>query len=101
MAESTYDDVISAVDNIFFTDRIQALQHRWKKYIDSKRGYVENISHLITFHEIILVSLWTFLPTLVDTHLMIVYDYFIIILFLRVLHASFNRWFFTEVSSDH
>ena len=35
-----YDNVISSVDDIF-TNAIQALQHRWKKYVDRKGYYVE------------------------------------------------------------
>ena len=43
----TDDEVISAVedvedqDEIFCTMAIQALQHRWKKYMDRKGYYVE------------------------------------------------------------
>ena len=45
--KSSYDDVISAVDD-FFTNGIQALQHQWKKYVD-----LEKRPHLATLHEII------------------------------------------------
>ena len=39
--KSSYADVISTV-NDFFTNRIQALQHRWKKcMVDCKGDYVE------------------------------------------------------------
>ena len=38
--KSSYQDDKSAVDD-FFTDRIQALQHQWKKYVDCKEDYVE------------------------------------------------------------
>ena len=38
--ESSYDDVISAVDD-FFTNEIQALQHQRKKCVDCKGDYVE------------------------------------------------------------
>ena len=43
----------------FLTNEIQALQHQWKKCMDCKGDYVENKPHLITFHEGILISLWT------------------------------------------
>ena len=38
--ESSYDNVISAVD-VCFTNRIQTLQHLWKKCVNRKRDYVE------------------------------------------------------------
>ena len=44
-----HDEVISAVDDFFedqdenfYSTRIQTLQHRWKKYVDHRRDYVEN-----------------------------------------------------------
>ena len=49
----------------FLTNRIQILQQRWQKCVDCKGDYVENKPHLVTFHESILVSLWTFQLTLV------------------------------------
>ena len=38
--KSSYGYVISAVDE-FLTNRIQALQHRWKKCVDCKGDCVE------------------------------------------------------------
>ena len=60
---SSYNDTISAVDDIFFTDGIKALKHRWNKYMVRKRGYAENKPHLVTFHE----SYLSLLPTRQDS----------------------------------
>ena len=49
--KSSYDDVISDVD-----DFLQALQHRWKKWLDSKGYNLKNKPHLVTFY----VSLSTY-----------------------------------------
>ena len=38
--KSSYDDIMSAVDN-FFINEIQALQHRCKKCVNRKGVYVE------------------------------------------------------------
>ena len=48
----------------FLTNGIQTLQHPWKKYVEHKGDYVEKQTSLFTFHESILISLWTFQLTL-------------------------------------
>ena len=52
---------------------IQAPLNQRKKYID-KLDDVDNKSHLVSFHESILVSLGTFQPTLVYKY---IYNYWI------------------------
>ena len=53
----SYDDIISAVDDIF-TNWIQAMKYRWKNSVDHKgRSMLKSKSHLVTFPENILVSL--------------------------------------------
>ena len=37
--KSSYDEVISDVSD-FFDKLIQALQHRWKKFVDHKKGRI-------------------------------------------------------------
>ena len=54
------NEVQHIANTSFLTNGIQALQHQWKKCVDWEEDYVENKLHLVTFHECILVSLWTF-----------------------------------------
>ena len=46
----------------FFTNGIQVLQHQWKECVShcKEDEISKNKPHLVTFHECILVSLWTF-----------------------------------------
>ena len=49
----------------FLTNGIQALQHRWKKWVNWQGTVSKNKHHLFIYKESILVSLWTFQSTLV------------------------------------
>ena len=54
-------------DESFYTTKIQALLHRWKKCVDGRWDCVENYTLiLVKFDHCIIVSLWTFQPTLVS-----------------------------------
>ena len=50
----------------FSLDGIQALQHWWKKFENHQGEWLKNKPHLVSYHESIFVSLWTFYLTLVQ-----------------------------------
>ena len=60
---SSDDDVISAIKKLLATE-IQALQHQLKKSVDLKGTMLKNKPHLNTFHDTVLVCLWTCKPNL-------------------------------------
>ena len=50
---------------VFVKNALQVLEYRWNNCAEYKGDYTKNESHLVTFHVSILISLWTFQPTLV------------------------------------
>ena len=55
----------------FWINRIQALQYWWKIGEDLKGDNIEDKPYLVTFHESMLVSLWTFQTTLIYIYIYI------------------------------
>ena len=53
----------------FFTKGVQASNTDRKSVGTTRKIILKNEPHFSTFHESILVSLWTFQPTLVDKQL--------------------------------
>ena len=80
----------------FLTNKIQVLQHQWKKYVDCKGVYVQNKSHLVTFHENILVSLWTFQPTLIYIY---IYIYICIVCVCCVTMYTITVYYYKCIST--
>ena len=83
----TDDEVISAVkdffedqDESFDTTGIQAMQHQWKKCVDCKGDYVVKLDHCI------IVSLWTFQPTL--EYALLYYSHGLSLILLVMVHVN-------------
>ena len=63
--KSSSNNVITIVDNIFWPMRSKHGNTDGRRVRTAKGTMFKNKPHLVTFHESILVSLWTFLPTLI------------------------------------
>ena len=91
----------------FLNIRIQALQHQRKKCVDHKGTMLKNKPNLVTFPESILVSLWTFQPTLIycSVKLMLQKElsYFTSIKLLILLNkiTQYTKKFFNEFLFMH
>ena len=60
--KSSYNDIISAVNNFFDLWDPSIARSAWT----TKKTMLKSKPHLVRFHKSIFVSLWTFLPTLVN-----------------------------------